>query len=74
MSIEDKKKLFRIVHVFNCPVSHKEELIAHMEHFGDLFDFDITSRTGPCIFTYKQQADAQTVENFNFGILNFLFP
>jgi len=57
----DRKKLFRVVHVAGCPVELQEELIVHMESFGDLFDYDITSRTGPAVFTYRGQADAQRV-------------
>ena len=57
----NKKKLFRVVQVTGCPVELQEELIVHMEKFGELFDFDITRRQGPCLFTFKQPMDAQKV-------------
>uniref|UniRef100_A0A915EJ20 RRM domain-containing protein n=1 Tax=Ditylenchus dipsaci TaxID=166011 RepID=A0A915EJ20_9BILA len=55
------KKLFKVVHVSGCPVQSNEDLIVHMESFGELFDFDIAprNRASPCVFTYKNPADAQ---------------
>lgn len=49
--------------VYGCPVEAHTELIMHMEKFGELFDFDITSRSinSPCVFTYKKVVDAQKV-------------
>lgn len=57
----NNKKLFRVVLVSGCPASLNDDLIVHMEKFGDLFDFDITPHNpnAPYTFTYKDAADAQ---------------
>ncbi|KAI1710351.1 PWI domain-containing protein [Ditylenchus destructor] len=60
-STANNKKLFRVVHVTGCPIELNEDLIVHMEKFGELFDFDIAprNRNAPCVFTYKNAIDAQ---------------
>lgn len=70
--ILNNKKRYLVVMVYGCPLEHNTELIKHMEKFGELFDFDINSRSvsSPCIFTYKKIADAQRVGYyFNFKII-----
>ncbi|KAI1706888.1 PWI domain-containing protein [Ditylenchus destructor] len=70
-SAANNKKLFRVVHVSGCPIEQNEDLIVHMEKFGELFDFDIAPRNknAPCAFTYKNAVDAQraVTEASNFA-------
>lgn len=55
---------------------YEEEVIKHMESFGDLEDIDIPDRTrGKAItayFTYKKRRDAEQVD-FGYG-LSWLSP
>ncbi|KAH7731113.1 cutaneous T-cell lymphoma tumor antigen se70-2 [Aphelenchoides avenae] len=54
----------KVVLVHGCDLEHHEQLVTHMEKFGDLFDIDIPQQGGkPIVFTYKDPYDAQKAVN-----------
>lgn len=55
----------RVLYVFGCEPQFQDDLIMHMEKFGELFDFDMNftaQNKGPkAMFRYKNIEDAKKV-------------